>query len=101
MQADQCRQFGERLSVKMRSQSGTQGIIDCWRCDACGFGVLQRQPFFIAKERVLPPVSHCQQFIAAAGTLGDFHTGDIHTKLTQAHLRNARADKRSHYRIER
>ena len=38
---------------------------------------------------------------AAAGALGDFHTGDIHTKLTQAHLRNARADKRSYYRIER
>ncbi|GCN94863.1 hypothetical protein ExPCM12_01757 [Escherichia coli] len=85
----------------MRSQSGAQGIIDRWRRYACGFGVLQRQPFFIAKERALPPVSHCQQFIGAAGTLGDFHTGDIHAKLTQAHLRNARADKRSYYRIER
>jgi hypothetical protein len=56
LQANQCRQFGERLSVKMRNQSGAQGIIDRWRRYACGFGVLQRQPFFIAKERALPPV---------------------------------------------
>lgn len=77
----------------MCSQLGMQGIIDCWWCYVCGFGVFQCQLFFIVKEWVLLLVSYCQQFIVVVGVFGDFYIGDIYIKFIQVYLCNVCVDK--------